>query len=317
MNEVISGNVARNTQDVPYQAASLGIWDSKYHLKDLEGTPVDGDIEGMFTRVAADLASDEPEESREQHEADFRWALENGAIPAGRILSNAGAQAFKPATTLINCTVSRTVRDSMRNILEANVAAGMTLKSGAGIGYDFSTLRPKGASVSGAGAETSGPLTFMDIFDATCATVSSAGGRRGAQMGTFDIGHPDVEQFIAAKRAKGRLTKFNLSLLIRDEFVEAVKANTDWKLAFPLLPCESEEDHEIIYRDWPVIEDGYTLDEEGRVACRVYRTVRARDLWDKVMQSTFDHAEPGFILVDRINEMNNNWFCETIRATNP
>lgn len=138
-------------------------------------------------------------------------------------------------------------------------------------------------------------------------------------MGTFDIGHPDVEEFIVAKREDGRLRQFNLSLLITDEFVEAVKSDAEWELAFPLLPSEKGEisPENIIYRDWPVIEDGYTLDEEGRVACRVYQRVKAKSLWDKIMQSTYDFAEPGFILIDKVNEMNNNWFCEQIRATNP
>ena len=249
----------------------------------------------------------------------FRWALENGAIPAGRILSNAGADAYKPAVSLINCTVSRTIRDSMRDILGAVVDAGMTLKSGAGIGYDFSTLRHKGAFVFGAGAGTNGPLAFMDIFDKMCFTVASAGGRRGAQMGTFDVGHPDVREFIQAKREAGRLRQFNLSLLITDEFMEAVKNNTDWPLAFPLHPGEKEDVNaeDVIYRDWPVVEEGYTVDSEGRVACRIVEVIKARELWDTIMSSTYDYAEPGFILIDQVNRMNNNWFCEDIRATNP
>jgi len=306
------------SKDVPFQPASMDIWDSKYRLKDKNGKPVDSSMAGTYDRVAKAIAAVEPE-NREEWELKFRWAMENGAIPAGRITSNAGAEQHKPAVSLINCTVSRTIRDSMREILESNVDAGMTLKAGCGIGYEWSTLRPKGAFVAGAGASTNGPLAFMDIFDKMCFTVSSAGGRRGAQMGTFDIGHPDVEEFIVAKREDGRLRQFNLSLLITDEFVEAVKSDADWELAFPLLPSEKGEIslENIIYRDWPVIEDGYTLDEEGRVACRVYQRVKAKSLWDKIMQSTYDFAEPGFILIDKVNEMNNNWFCEQIRATNP
>jgi len=306
------------SKDVPFQAASLDIWGSKYQLKDKHGNPIDPSMEGTYDRVAEAIALVETD-NREQWKSEFRWAMENGAIPAGRIMSNAGAEAHKPAVSLINCTVSRTIRDSMRDILAANVDAGMTLKAGCGIGYEFSTLRPKGAFVAGAGASTNGPLAFMDIFDKMCFTVSSAGGRRGAQMGTFDIGHPDVEEFIAAKREDGRLRQFNLSLLITDEFMEAVNGDAVWPLAFPLLPSEKNDvsPEDIVYRDWPVIEEGYTLDDEGRVACRVYARVKAQALWDKIMTSTYDFAEPGFILIDKVNEMNNNWFCEQIRATNP
>lgn len=215
---------------------------------------MDDSIDSSCIRVAHALAS--VEKDQDHWYERFLWALRNGAIPAGRIMSNAGAEAFKPAVSLINCTVSQTVRDSMSHILTAAHDAGMTLKAGCGIGYEFSTLRHKGAFVTGAGASTNGPLTFMDIFDKMCFTVSSAGGRRGAQMGTFDVGHPDVEEFIQAKREDGRLRQFNLSLLITDEFMEAVDADADWKLAFPLKKGESAA--EIIYRDWPVIEDDYT-----------------------------------------------------------
>jgi ribonucleoside-diphosphate reductase alpha chain len=308
----------KSTHAVPFQVTSIDIWDTKYRLKDKHENNVDTDIRSSYDRVANALALVEPKD-RKQWAEKYRWALENGAIPAGRIMSNAGAEAYKPAVSLINCTVSRTIRDSMREILDSNTEAGMTLKSGAGIGYEWSTLRPKGAFVAGAGASTNGPLAFMDIFDRMCFTVSSAGGRRGAQMGIFDVGHPDVEEFIDAKREDGRLRQFNLSLLITDEFVEAVKSDDEWPLAFPMLASEvgEVEEKDIIYRDWPVIEDGYTVDDEDRVACRVYRRIKAKELWDKIMSSTYDYAEPGFILIDRVNQMNNNWYCEVIRATNP
>ncbi|HAB90966.1 MAG TPA: adenosylcobalamin-dependent ribonucleoside-diphosphate reductase, partial [Pseudomonas sp.] len=187
----------------------------------------------------------------------------------------------------------------------------------------FSTLRPKGAYVSGAGAYTSGPLSFMDIYDKMCFTVSSAGGRRGAQMATFDVGHPDVLDFIRAKREDGRLRQFNLSLLITHEFMQAVQEDSDWALAFPLNPAEVETDkldvndsRQVIWRYWPTTKN-YITREDGMVACRVYRTLKARRIWDSIMASTYDFAEPGFILIDRVNELNNNWFCEDIRATNP
>ncbi|ERL50733.1 ribonucleotide reductase [Halomonas huangheensis] len=300
------------------QGPSYDIWDSKYRLKDRHGQPVDKDLKATWERVAKALAAVEGEQASHWL-PKFRWALEHGAVPAGRIMSNAGAEGYKPAVSLINCTVSRTIRDSMHDILDSVVDAGMTLKAGCGIGYEFSTLRHKGAFVFGAGAGTNGPLAFMDIYDKMCFTVASAGGRRGAQMGTFDIGHPDVRDFIEAKREAGRLRQFNLSLLITDEFMEAVKNDADWPLAFPLHAGEKGDvaDDELIYRDWPVIEEGYSVDDEGRVACRIVEVIKARELWDTIMSSTYDYAEPGFILIDQVNRMNNNWFCEEIRATNP
>ncbi|MCW9012038.1 ribonucleotide reductase N-terminal alpha domain-containing protein, partial [Marinobacter sp.] len=183
---------------IPMQEASLDIWSSKYQLKTKTGEPVDKDINATYERVAKALAEVEKKNLRDKYMKEFLWALQNGAIPAGRITSNAGAEAHKPATSTINCTVSGTIQDSMNDILEKNHEAGLTLKAGCGIGYEFSTLRPRGAYVAGAGATTSGPLSFMDIFDRMCFTVSSAGGRRGAQMATFDVHHPDVIEFIQA-----------------------------------------------------------------------------------------------------------------------
>lgn len=303
---------------IPIQFASQDIWDKKYRLKTQSGEAVDKDIEDTFRRVARALAIvEETPDKQEQCEQEFLWALQNGAIPAGRVISNAGAQEHKPATSTINCTVSGIVPDSMDGILTAVHQAGLTLKAGCGIGYEFSTLRPKGAFVSGAGAYTSGALSFMDIFDAMCFTISSAGGRRGAQMGTFDISHPDIVEFIKAKRENGRLRQFNLSCLITDEFVKAVKEDADWDLVFPASAEELEEEGlKLVWREWP-IKEGYRTNEMGQVACKVYKTIPARRLWDLIMKSTYDYAEPGFILVDRINELNNNWFCESIRATNP
>ncbi|EPC00633.1 ribonucleotide reductase [Litchfieldella anticariensis FP35 = DSM 16096] len=313
-----SAKAAKTSNEVPMQAPSRDIWDSKYRLKDRHGRPVDKDFHATFERVAQALAAVEGEQA-DSWLPKFRWALENGAIPAGRILSNAGADDYKPSVSLINCTVSRSIHDSMHDILSSVVDAGMTLKAGCGIGYEFSTLRHKGAFVFGAGAGTNGPLAFMDIFDKMCFTVASAGGRRGAQMGTFDVGHPDVEAFIEAKREPGRLRQFNLSLLITDEFMEAVRDDADWPLAFPLHSGEKDDvrAEDLIYRDWPVIEEGYSVDDEGRVACRVVKTIKARELWDTIMGSTYDYAEPGFVLIDQVNRLNNNWFCEEIRATNP
>ena len=312
-----------HVKDIELQPASLDIWHTKYQLKDKSGQAVDLTPDDSRLRVAEELANVEPKERRVDTKRDFLWALNNGAIPAGRIISNAGAQAHKPATSTINCTVSQTLNDSMNDILMGNHQAGLTLKAGCGIGYEFSTLRPKGAWVAGAGANTSGPLSFMDIFDRMCFTVSSAGGRRGAQMGTFDVHHPDVIDFIQAKREDGTLRQFNLSLLITEDFVRAVKEDDDWHLSFPVTQKEVEtEGHDLtdtdkfVYRDFPITE-GYVENEEGYVACRIFRTLKARFIWDTIMTSTYDFAEPGFILIDHVNRMNNNWFCENIRATNP
>ena len=314
-------------QDIPIQDVSLDIWDKKYRLKSKQGEHIDKNIDDSFVRVARALADVEIPAKREEWYEKFLWALRHGAIPAGRITSNAGALEHKPATSTINCTVSGIVEDSMSGILDKVHEAGLTLKAGCGIGYEFSTLRPKGAFVAGAGAYTSGPLSFMDIYDKMCFTVSSAGGRRGAQMATFDIAHPDVTDFIKAKRENGRLRQFNLSCLITKEFMEAVKADSDWKVAFPVTEKESivdglnvNDESQVVWREWPVKGKYLTKTEgidAGKVACRVYKTIKARRLWDIIMSSTYDFAEPGFILIDRVNEMNNNWFCENIRATNP
>jgi ribonucleoside-diphosphate reductase alpha chain len=313
----------KDVGSIPYQEASYDIWDKKYRLIAKDGSPVDRSMDDTYKRVARALADVESPELREQWYESFLWALRHGAIPAGRVTSNAGALEHKPATSTINCTVSGTIRDSMDDILNKVHEAGLTLKAGCGIGYEFSTLRPRGAYVTGAGAYTSGPLSFMDIYDKMCFTVSSAGGRRGAQMGTFDVGHPDVLEFIRAKRENGRLRQFNLSLLITDEFMQAVKSDGEWRLAFPLARNEYETERpdlsdtaKFVWREWPDAR-GYVANEEGLVACKIYKTLPARRVWDLIMSSTYDFAEPGFILIDRVNEMNNNWWTETIRATNP
>jgi ribonucleoside-diphosphate reductase alpha chain len=315
--------VPTSVAEIPLQPASQDIWEKKYRLTAKDGTPVDETIDATYQRVARALADVEvTPEARDNWYREFLWALRHGAIPAGRITSNAGAQEHKPATSTINCTVSGTIQDSMNDILEKVHEAGLTLKAGCGIGYEFSTLRPKGAYVSGAGAYTSGPLSFMDIYDKMCFTVSSAGGRRGAQMATFDVGHPDVMDFIRAKREDGRLRQFNLSLLISTEFMDAVQNDADWKPAFPINRQELEDgidlnnSEQVVWREWPYKGD-YITNNAGLVACRVYKAVPARRLWDMIMSSTYDFAEPGFILIDKVNEMNNNWFCENIRATNP
>jgi len=304
--------------EITLQAASEDIWDKKYRLKDKDGMAVDQNIADTYARVAEALAEVEDEDKREFWRNRFTWALANGAIPAGRIMSNAGARDHKPATSTINCTVSGVIPDSMDGILSMVKEAGLTLKAGCGIGYEFSTLRPKGAYVSGAGAYTSGPLSFMDIYDKMCFTVSSAGGRRGAQMGTFDISHPDVADFIKAKREDGRLRQFNLSCLITRDFMDAVKTDADWDLVFPATPSELEDEAvSIVFKHVSNPPKNAKQDDRGLTACRIYKTIKAQRLWDVIMSSTYDYAEPGFILIDEVNDLNNNWFCEDIRATNP
>jgi ribonucleoside-diphosphate reductase alpha chain len=316
--------IANTVTEIPFQDASIDIWDTKYRLKTKQGEAIDKTMDETYQRVAKALSEVETGKAKqEQCYKDFLWALRQGVIPAGRIISNAGALEHKPATSTINCTVSGIISDSMDDILGKVHEAGLTLKAGCGIGYEFSTLRPKDAYVSGAGAYTSGPLSFMDIYDKMCFTVSSAGGRRGAQMATFDIGHPDVVEFIRAKREDGRLRQFNLSLLITTEFMTAVKNDAAWPLSFPVTEKEAKADQldvnnnpDIIWREHPV-KTGYIVNDDGLVACKITKTMPARRLWDIIMSSTYDYAEPGFILIDKVNEMNNNWFCENIRATNP
>lgn len=309
------------TEDL--QPTSYEIWETKYQLSDEHGKPVDKNINDTYNRVAAALSISE--KNQPYWTDQFNWALRNGATPAGRILSNAGAQKYKPATSLINCTVSEIVTDSMEGILQAVKQAGLTLTAGCGIGYEFSTLRPRNAFVSGAGAYTSGPITFMDIFDKMCFTVSSAGGRRGAQMGTFAIWHPDVEEFINAKREDGRLRQFNLSLLIDNEFMEAVKSDSTYDLVFPVKRAELDKGlvtkkvitKKRFWEEQYCIDQDYVLDGEGNILCMIHKTINAKELWNTIMMSTYDFSEPGFLLIDKINAFNPNYFCEEIRATNP
>jgi ribonucleoside-diphosphate reductase alpha chain len=256
------------------------IWDMKYRLKAPDGTPIDTTIEASWQRVATALASVERDPARWQKL--FYEALEDYQfLPAGRILAGAGTGR---TVTLFNCFVMGTIPDDMGGIFAHLREAALTLQQGGGIGYDFSTLRPKGALVRGVGADASGPLSFMDVWDAMCRTIMSAGARRGAMMATLRCDHPDIEDFIAAKREPGRLRNFNLSVLVTDAFMAAIEQDLSWELTF-----------------------------EGKVQ----RVLPARALWDKIMRATYDYAEPGVIFIDRINARNNLAYCETIAATNP
>ncbi len=259
---------------------SRQIWDAKYRLKAHDGTPIDVTIEDSWRRVARALAA--PENDPERWEAGFYEVLEDFRfLPAGRILAGAGTGR---RVTLFNCFVMGNVEDDLGSIFSHLREAALTMQQGGGIGYDFSSLRPKGAPVKGVGADASGPLSFMDIWDAMCRTIMSAGARRGAMMATLRCDHPDIEAFIAAKREPGRLRNFNLSVLVTDAFMAAVERDEDWPLVF---------------------------------ASQVFCTVRAKALWDSITRATYDYAEPGVIFIDRINARNNLAYCETISATNP
>ena len=261
---------------------SASIWDMKYRLKSPDGTPVDQDVTDSWTRVAMALAEAEAPAQRVTRAQEFAHALAGHKfLPAGRILAGAGTGR---AVTLFNCFVMGTIADSMDGIFSALREAALTLQQGGGIGYDFSTLRPKGALVKGVGADASGPVSFMEVWDAMCRTIMSAGSRRGAMMATLRVDHPDIEDFIDAKRTPGRLSNFNLSVLVSDAFMAAVKADADWDLVF---------------------------------GGKAHRTIKAKALWERIMRSTYDYAEPGVIFIDRINSANNLAYCETIAATNP
>ena len=266
---------------------SQQIWEMKYQHKDLDGTVHDLTVEDTWDRIANALAVPEKPETRKRHIKDFRWALEDFKfLPAGRIIAGAGTERN---VTLFNCFVMGTIPDSMDGIFSHLKEAALTMQSGGGIGYDFSTLRPAGMAVKGVGADASGPLTFMDVWDSMCRTVMSAGSRRGAMMATMRCDHPDIEAFIDAKADPDRLRMFNLSVLITDDFMKAVKADDDWLLWFD--------------------------DRHGNRA--VENTVSARYLWDKIMRATYAHAEPGVIFIDRVNQKNNLRYMENIVASNP
>jgi len=258
------------------------IWDMKYRLKSDDGTPIDETIEDTWSRVAKALAAAETADVRGKWEKTFRRAMDGFRfMPAGRILAGAGTSR---KVSLFNCFVMGTVEDDLSSIFEHLRQAALTLQAGGGIGYDFSTLRPQGAPVAGIGADASGPLSFMQVWDAMCHTIMSAGTRRGAMMATLKCDHPDIEAFIDAKRRPGQLTNFNLSVLVTDAFVDAVRADADWPLVF---------------------------------GGRTFRTLKARDLWGRIMRATYEYAEPGVIFIDRINAQNNLGYAETIFATNP
>ena len=260
---------------------STDIWNRKYRYKGGEEFPEDKTLEDTMLRVAKACAA--AEEDSEKWEQGFGDILRNFEfIPGGRIIANLGTS--RDQVTMFNCYVMNKIEDSIEGIFDTVKESAMTQKQGGGVGFDFSTIRPEGSHIHGCGAQSSGPLSFMQVLDSTCRTIMSAGQRRGAQMGVMRCDHPDIEKFISAKRKNEQLKMFNLSVAITKDFMEAVKNNTDWELKF----------------------DG-----------EVHKTVKASDLWTQIMRSTYDYAEPGFLLIDKINEMNNLHYCEEITATNP
>lgn len=277
------------------------IWDMKYRFKDADGTPKDLTVEDTWHRIADALA--EVENDPAAWAPKFYHALEDFKyLPAGRITSGAGTAR---QVTLFNCFVMGTVPDSMGGIFDRLKEAALTMQQGGGIGYDFSTIRPKGAAVKGVAADASGPLSFMDVWDAMCRTIMSAGSRRGAMMATMRDSHPDIMDFITAKNDPARLRMFNMSVLISDAFMDAVKSDSDWYLSHEVAPPPSADE-----------VSGSFLAEDGSDR-HIYSKVKARELWDAIMENTYAQAEPGVIFIDRINKANNLRYCETIAATNP
>jgi ribonucleoside-diphosphate reductase alpha chain len=263
---------------------SREIWDLKYRLKGSDGRAIDSSLDDTFWRAARAAASAEKggKKVRERWAKRFHDAIADlGFLPAGRVLAGAGTGR---SVTLFNCFVLGKIEDDLSAIFEGVKDAALTMQQGGGIGHDFSTLRPKGASVASIGADASGPVSFMEVWDAMCRTIMSAGSRRGAMMATLRCDHPDIEAFIDAKSEPGRLRNFNLSVLVTDDFLAAVRADKAWELKF---------------------------------GGKVYRTLPARALWERIMRATYDFAEPGVVFIDRVNARNNLNYCEEIHATNP
>lgn len=289
--------------DHPFVAPiSRLVWEIKYRAD--EDGRVESDVRATWRRVARALAEAEPKDRDEWAERFYR-ALEGFAfLPGGRILAGAGTGR---RVTLLNCFVMGTIEDSMEGIFSALTEGALTMQQGGGTGFDFSTLRPRGSRARSAGAIASGPVSFMRIWDAMCATLLSTGARRGAMMGTLRCDHPDIEEFVEAKSKPGELRNFNLSVLVTDAFIEAVRRDRDFELVFPAAPDERGE--ATVLRAWSP--------SPTPVPCRIYKRIRARALWDKILRSTYEYAEPGVLFIDRINRLNNLRYCEHIAATNP
>lgn len=286
------------------QKISQSIWQMKYRYEQ-NGIIMDTSIEDTWRRVARAVAEAEKPEERQHWEERFYKILENfHFLPGGRILAGAGTTH---AVTLFNCFVMNIAEDSMTGIFDALREGALTLQQGGGVGYDFSVLRPSGAMAKRTGMPASGPVSFMQIWDAMCGVLLSTGARRGAMMGVLSCDHPDIETFIEAKSDAKLLRHFNVSVMVSDAFMQAVKDDGNWHLVFPVSPDDMES--EIVMRPWG--------NSTAPVACKVYRTIKARALWSKIIRYAYDYAEPGVLFGDTINRMNNLWYCERINATNP
>lgn len=320
------------------QNISFEVWGGdagKYRLRDSDGKPLESSPEETCDRVSTTLA--ECEKDKDYWFSEFKKIVGTKFAGGGRIMANIGAKDVKKETSPINCTVMRQIPDSMAGIMAVAAEAAVTLKSGCGVGYDFSTIRPKGSYVFGAGAATSGIISFMKIFDAVCSTVMSGGGRRGAQMGCLDVASPEIEDFITEKRKDGMLRYFNLSVLITDDFMKSVVEDKDWNLWFwekskskldvkksdvflikkdDIPYAHSEYDYFSFAKDHNEVIYGNCTTKDIFYK-KIYKTVKAKELFDLIMKSTYEFWEPGFILIDRMNRENNLYFCETIRCTNP
>ena len=288
----------------PFESeVAFRVWDAKYRWRD-EGNG-DASVEDTWRRIARSLAAVETREP-ERWRAAFYSVLEGFRfLPGGRIQAGAGTGH---RVTLFNCFVMGTIEDSLDGIFDALKEGALTMQQGGGVGYDFSTLRPSGTAAQRVGAIASGPVSFMRIWDAMCGTILSTGARRGAMMATLRCDHPDIEAFIDAKRERGELRHFNLSVLATDEFMRAVAADGDWPLVFPARG-DAPDAGEAVMRVWP--------GADAPQACRVLKRMRARELWGRIMRATYDYAEPGVIFIDRVRSNDNLGYCETISATNP
>jgi ribonucleoside-diphosphate reductase alpha chain len=283
---------------------SQHVWNAKYRLADAGSE--EHMISQTWRRVATALAAAEtdPAAARAWAKRFYSLLRDFKFLPGGRIQAGAGT---KRNVTLFNCFVMGTIEDSIPGIFRALQEGAVTMQWGGGIGCDFSTLRPRGTQARGVGSIASGPVSFMQIWDAMCATILSTGARRGAMMATLRCDHPDIEEFIAAKQQSGQLRHFNLSVLVTDAFMAAVRANGDWPLVFPASAIQGTGP--TLLRTWS--------GDSRPVPCRITRSVRARELWDRILRATYEYAEPGVLFVDRINELNNLSYCEQISATNP
>ncbi len=315
-------NQSPDIYDLSLKEASVEPWDRTYRLKNKQGEAIDVTLDDTYKRLASALSELENQSNRNYWYKEFLQALRQGAIPAASVITSLSEDEQQTNRSLLDCAVSGTIQDSMDDILAKAREAGLSLKGGCRLSYDFSTLSPKGAFVTKNHTQTSGPLAFMAIYNKIAATISSQDNNLGA-LASLDIRHPDIVDFINAKRDKGCLSQFNRALLITDDFLDAVKNDSPWSLVFPISQKEIlknkikiNQDSTIVWTNWPH-KEGFIEDTEGRVACKIYRTLAARKLWQLIIETLYSMDRLQLIFIDKINEMNNNWFCEDICTTDP